>query len=232
MAAPKVSSSTRAGWATCSPPGVVFALTAILVTNQAGLADSVLGVLGVMVASGLGFYALRDGAAAALRFALAAGAVLAASGLTQGVNGRLLHIERNFFGVVRVTEDAEANVHRLFHGSTSRPAEPRPEGSPASPRPISRDPGRSASSSRRSSRGSSRPGARVAIVGLGAGRWPPMPGPASAGRSTRSTPPSSGSPGTRGSSPTCATAGRSRVEVVLGDARLRLARGPRSCLSA
>ena len=38
-------------------PGVVFFLTAVLVTNQAGLADSLLGVLGVMLASGLGMLA-------------------------------------------------------------------------------------------------------------------------------------------------------------------------------
>jgi hypothetical protein len=99
-------------------PGVVLLLTALLVTNQAGLADSPLGVVGIMAASGLGFYALWTAQQRPARFALAAGAVLAASGLTQGVSGRLLHIERNFFGVVRVTEDIEHTVHRLFHGST------------------------------------------------------------------------------------------------------------------
>jgi SAM-dependent methyltransferase len=99
-------------------PGAVFLLTALLATNRAGLADSLQGVAGVMVASGLAFYALVTARRRPLRFALAVGAVLAASGLTQGVNGRLLHIERNFFGVVRVTEDADHDVHRLFHGST------------------------------------------------------------------------------------------------------------------
>ena len=39
----------------CFLPAVVFLFTAILATNQAGLADSILGVLGVMVAAGLGF---------------------------------------------------------------------------------------------------------------------------------------------------------------------------------
>jgi hypothetical protein len=99
-------------------PGVVFMLTALLVTNQAGLADSLLGAVGVMAASGLGVYALWTARRRPARFALAAGAVLAATGLTQGASGRLLHIERSFFGVVRVTEDAERTVHRLFHGST------------------------------------------------------------------------------------------------------------------
>jgi len=97
---------------------VVFLLTAILATNQAGLADSVVGVLAVMVASGLGLYSCVTARRRPIRFALVALAVLTASGLGPGVSGRLLHIERNFFGVVRITHDTERNVHRLFHGST------------------------------------------------------------------------------------------------------------------
>jgi hypothetical protein len=99
-------------------PGVVFLLTAVLATNQAGLADSVVGVFAVMVASGLGLYSCVTAQRHPLRFALVALSVLAASGLGPGVNGWPLHIERNFFGVARVTRDAEQNVHRLFHGST------------------------------------------------------------------------------------------------------------------
>jgi hypothetical protein len=96
----------------------VFLLTVALATNQAGLADSVLGVLAVMVAAGLGLYSCVTARRRPIRFALVALAVLMASGLGPGVNGWLLHIERNFFGVVRVTHDTERNVHRLFHGST------------------------------------------------------------------------------------------------------------------
>jgi hypothetical protein len=98
--------------------GVVFLLTVTLATNLAGLADSVLGVFAVMVATGLGFYSCVTARRRPIRFALVALAVLTASGLGPGVSGRLLHIERNFFGVVRVTHDIERNVHRLFHGST------------------------------------------------------------------------------------------------------------------
>ena len=109
----------RRGWLIeLLPPAVIFVLTSLLVTNSVGLAESAIGVLGVMIASGLGFHALVKARRRPLRFALATVAVLAASGLTQGVNGRLLLIERNFFGVVRVTEDADLKVHRLFHGST------------------------------------------------------------------------------------------------------------------
>jgi hypothetical protein len=96
----------------------VFLLTATLATNQAGLGDSALGVLGVTIASGMGILSCVRAQRRPLRFALVIAAVLAAGALSPGVSGRLLHIERNFFGVLRVTHDAGRNVNRLFHGST------------------------------------------------------------------------------------------------------------------
>ena len=99
-------------------PGVVFFLTAVLVTNQAGLADSLLGVLGVMLASGLGMLACMTARRRPMRFGFTVTAVLLASGLSNRVSGRLIYVERSFFGVVRVTHDLELNVHRLFHGTT------------------------------------------------------------------------------------------------------------------
>ncbi len=99
-------------------PGVVFLLTAILATNQVGLAESLLGVLGVMIASGLGLLACVTARRRPVRFSLTVAAILAASSLSSGVNGRLIDVERSFFGVVRVTHDPEKNVHRLFHGTT------------------------------------------------------------------------------------------------------------------
>jgi hypothetical protein len=98
--------------------GSVFFLTATLVTNQAGLAESLLGVLGVMIASGLGLLACTSAPRRPTRFALTIAAVLLASGLSSGVGGRLVHAERSFFGTVRVTHDPERKVHRLFHGTT------------------------------------------------------------------------------------------------------------------
>ncbi len=151
------------------PSGAVFLLTALLATNRGGLADSVPGVLGVMVASGLAFYALTTARRRPLRFALTAAAVMAASGLTQGVSGRLLHIERNFFGVVRVTEDADRTVHRLFHGSTLH-------GQQSLEPALAREP--STYFTRSGPIGQvfaaigprvDQPGTRIAIVGLGAG---------------------------------------------------------------
>jgi hypothetical protein len=102
----------------CFLPGAVFLLTLILATNQAGLADSILGVLAVMVASGLGILACLTANHRPVRFALTAAAVLAASSFSAGASGQLLHAERSFFGMLRVTYDPERNAHRLFHGTT------------------------------------------------------------------------------------------------------------------
>jgi hypothetical protein len=151
------------------PPAAVFVVTALLVTGPAALADSLLGVLGVMMGSGLGFYALVTARRHPARFALAAGAVLAASGLTQGVSGRLLHIERNFFGVVRVTEDPDRTVHRLIHGSTlhgQQSLDPTAAREPSTYFTRSGPIGQvfAALGSRLET-----PGSRIAIVGLGAG---------------------------------------------------------------
>jgi hypothetical protein len=156
-------------WGDLVLPGAVFGLVAALVTDQAGLADSGLGALAVIVATGLVLHALRSARRRPLRFALAAGAVVAASGLTQGPNGRLLHIERNFFGVVRVTEDDGHTVHRMFHGSTLH-------GQQTLDPALARDP--STYFTRSGPIGQvfaalaprlEEPGTRLAIVGLGAG---------------------------------------------------------------
>jgi hypothetical protein len=53
-----------------------------------------------------------------VRFGLGIGAVLIASTFHQGVEGRLLHAERSFFGVHRVTLDPAGRYHVLLHGTT------------------------------------------------------------------------------------------------------------------
>jgi SAM-dependent methyltransferase len=97
---------------------VVFGLTAALVTDVRGLAETPLGALGVMIDSGLVILVAWAHRERPLRFALVVGALLLACGMSPGVNGRLLHQERSFFGVLRVTEVQPGNYHRLFHGST------------------------------------------------------------------------------------------------------------------
>ena len=53
-----------------------------------------------------------------LRFALALGAVMLGSGFVTGANTKTIHSERNFFGVLRVTNDENESIHSFLHGTT------------------------------------------------------------------------------------------------------------------
>jgi spermidine synthase len=53
-----------------------------------------------------------------MRFGFSLMAILAAGLLYTSAYGRTLMVERNFFGVLRVTQDAEGKYHQLFHGNT------------------------------------------------------------------------------------------------------------------
>jgi hypothetical protein len=54
-----------------------------------------------------------------LRFAAGVAALLAASSLYTGAVGDVLHTERSFFGVSRVTESPDGKLRYLFHGGTA-----------------------------------------------------------------------------------------------------------------
>ncbi|MBX6312392.1 MAG: fused MFS/spermidine synthase [Isosphaeraceae bacterium] len=99
-------------------PFLIFLLAAALLRNLGGIAGTAVGALGVMIASGLMVLVAWTHRSRPVRFALAVGAVLLASGLSSGVDGRLLYRERSFFGVARVTQVEDEDCHRLFHGST------------------------------------------------------------------------------------------------------------------
>jgi spermidine synthase len=53
-----------------------------------------------------------------VRFALGLAALVVAGGLYAGPHGQLLHQERTFFGVLRVTAEEGGRIHHLVHGST------------------------------------------------------------------------------------------------------------------
>jgi hypothetical protein len=150
-------------------PAVVFLVTAALITNLGGLAQSPLGALGIVVASGLGVFACITARRRPVRFGLAAGALAAAGGLSEGPSGRLLAIERTFFGVVRVTADPADRVHRLFHGSTlhgEQSVDPRSSHEPSTYFSRAGPIGQVFSTLRVRLEHA---GVRIAIVGLGAG---------------------------------------------------------------
>ena len=52
------------------------------------------------------------------QFALSLGAMLAASSLYAFSQGRILHLERDFFGVLRVTTDPQGKFHQIVQGNT------------------------------------------------------------------------------------------------------------------
>jgi hypothetical protein len=101
-------------------PLVIGSLMAGLVRDVGGVTESALGPFAVMLASGLAMLLAVTARARPLRFAMGVAAVLLAGGLSDGVDGRVLHRERTFFGVLRVTEvaDRDGRLHRLFHGNT------------------------------------------------------------------------------------------------------------------
>jgi hypothetical protein len=54
-----------------------------------------------------------------IRFSLCLGAMLVAGSVAYvGTQGRILVMERNFFGVLRVAEDSRGQFHQLVHGNT------------------------------------------------------------------------------------------------------------------
>ena len=100
------------------PPIVIGLIAAGLVTNMLGSAESIAGAFGLVIASGMGMYVLWTHRTHRLRFAAMIGAVLFATGLSTGVDGRVLARGRGFFGAWRVTEARSAGLRRFFQGST------------------------------------------------------------------------------------------------------------------
>jgi hypothetical protein len=105
-------------WAAAAAPAIILLLTAAITTGSTGSSGSTATALATTAVAGILILACVRHRRRPISFALSLGAVLLGTSLTEGVNGRLLHRERDFFGVVRVTETADASFHRLFHGST------------------------------------------------------------------------------------------------------------------
>ena len=102
-----------------------------------------------------------------LRFALCLGAMLLASFLYVGKEGRTIFSGRSFFGVLRVTTDRESRFHQVVHGSTvhgRQSLDPERRGEPLAYYHRTGPAGRffNAFASKLS-------GGNIAVVGLGAG---------------------------------------------------------------
>jgi hypothetical protein len=104
-------------------------------------------------------------------------AILAASSLARGTGGRLIYVKRSFFGVVRVTNDAERNVHRLFHGSTLHGEQSLDPALRREPTTYFTRSGPIGQIFEMLKPRLNEPGVQVAIVGLGAGTLATYAGP-------------------------------------------------------
>jgi len=100
-----------------------FALPAVLLALTFGLglvADrlvpgKLIGLLFVLAVPMFVAYPFRR---RPLRFALGLAAVMLGSGFVTGANTKTIHGERNFFGVLRVTREGDGSIHTFLHGST------------------------------------------------------------------------------------------------------------------
>lgn len=98
--------------------GTILGLTSLLAADPGGLSATAPGALCVSSASGLFLYVTWTLRRRPVAFGLSVGAILLGTGLSPGVGGRILRRERNFYGILRVTEDDRAHARRLFHGWT------------------------------------------------------------------------------------------------------------------
>jgi hypothetical protein len=105
------------GWLDLALPLGVGGLTSAIVLSLQGFGMKP-GQLSVGLMAGIPAaicYTLVD---RPIRFALGIGAVLLAGGFYTGSQGKTIHVERDFFGVVRVTRDRQGKFIQLVHGKT------------------------------------------------------------------------------------------------------------------
>ncbi len=205
---------------------VILGLIAPVAADIGHISSSAIGAVCASAATGLFIYVVWKHRRIPITFALVVAAVLLGTGLAPGVGGRILRRERNFYGILRVTEDDKARARRLFHGWTLHGQQSTEPGREREPTTYYL-PGGPASQvfdalGARPDSGA----ARVAIVGLGIGGLAPY-AKAGQGWTFYELDPAVEAVARDASVFTylrdCPAAS---VDVVLGDARLRLADAP------
>ena len=96
-------------------PALIFAFTMGLGWVADRFAIQMSGSLFIVAVPLFVSYPLRK---RPLRFALSLAAVILAAGLMGGARSSTLHSERNFFGVLRVMNNQDLKLHSFLHGST------------------------------------------------------------------------------------------------------------------
>jgi hypothetical protein len=107
----------RRRWLDLVLPLGVGGLTAIIVLTLQGIGMKP-GQLSVSLMAGIPAVLCFTLVDRPVRFALGLGAVLLAGVFYAGSQGQTIHIERDFFGVVRVTQDSQKRFYQLLHGKT------------------------------------------------------------------------------------------------------------------
>jgi spermidine synthase len=109
--------ASRSNWKLlCWPLGVGALMAGLIVVVQSFGAGT--ARLGTMAMFGLPAVLSYRQVKRPLPFALSLGAMLAASSLYTSTHGRVLDVERDFFGVLRVTLDRQGQFHQIVHGDT------------------------------------------------------------------------------------------------------------------
>ncbi len=107
----------RLRWLDLALPLGVGGLTTIIVLTLQGIGMKP-GQLSVSLMAGIPAVFCFTLVERPVRFALGLGAVLLAGVFYAGSQGQTIHIERDFFGVVRVTQDSQKRFYQLVHGKT------------------------------------------------------------------------------------------------------------------
>jgi len=101
-------------WLLPAGAGILTAVFALVIPRLAQAPHQ----LSVMIIFGLPLIASYLLSKRSLRFALAVGAIMLGAQCYTAVHGRTLHVERNFFGALRVTLDPDGGMRRFYHGTT------------------------------------------------------------------------------------------------------------------
>jgi hypothetical protein len=110
------ANESKPSWMDVAFPAAVFLVTAILALVIRPAAMSHVEKLAIIVGIPMmaGYMFRRQ----PLRLGLAVAAIMLGSAFYPGAAPRSLHVERSFFGVLRVTTNASGQQHQLYHGDT------------------------------------------------------------------------------------------------------------------
>ncbi len=121
MLRPRTSTAagtTRSRWLDFALPAAVGAAAAVLVVGLQAADVQITVARAVAILAPVGLVAFGS-QARPIRFGLGVAGLLVVSLLCSGRERGLMHVERGFFGVVRVRHDRSFNTHTLVHGSTN-----------------------------------------------------------------------------------------------------------------